>query len=113
MGRRLPGLYLLTLGLLFLLFKAALSGNVGMCEFLHSRGLDVKLLNHNGHSAVHKAAVKGQVDVCKWLLTTGGLTKLQLQPDQDCNTPSRMARCEGFVDLADWLSVQEQQQTLP
>ena len=33
---------------------------VEVCRWLQSRGLDLKLLNRNGHSAVHKAAVKGR-----------------------------------------------------
>ena len=36
---------------------------VEVCRWLQSRGLDLKLLNRNGHSAVHKAAVKGRRQV--------------------------------------------------
>ena len=37
------------------------TGDVPMCRYLQSIGLDITLTNRNGHSAVHKAAVKGQV----------------------------------------------------
>ena len=41
------------------------------CRWLQRRGLDLALLNRNGHSALHKAAVKGRcctffTCVCKW-----------------------------------------------
>ena len=47
----------------------ALNGDVDMLRLLQSYGLDLGLLNLNGHSAVHKAAVNGRLDACKWLLT--------------------------------------------
>ena len=33
--------------------------DAGMCAWLRDRGLDMRVLNSNGHSALHKAAVKG------------------------------------------------------
>ena len=36
------------------------------CDLLSSRGLDLGILNSNGHSALHKAAVKGNHQVCEW-----------------------------------------------
>jgi hypothetical protein len=35
--------------------------------------------------ALHKAAVKGQLETCKWLIETGGLGLPQMQPDSDGN----------------------------
>lgn len=46
----------------------ALNGDVTMLRLLQSYGLDLKLLNLNGHSAVHKAAVNGRLEACQWLL---------------------------------------------
>eukprot|EP01052_Picozoa_sp_SAG31_P020959 SAG31_NODE_1598_length_7798_cov_7.682167_5_plen_65_part_00 len=55
-----------------------------MCVFLKERGLDIGLLNNNGHSALHKAASKGHMPVCEWLLSAeGGLSAVHLQPDGD------------------------------
>ena len=78
-------------------------------RWLLRRGLDVGLLNCNGHSAVHKAAVKGRRAVCEWLLSPegGGLGARHLRADGDGNTPSVMARLEGFAELAAWLAARE------
>lgn len=85
------------------------TGELKMCQWLRDRGLDLHLLNRNGHSALHKAAVKGNVATCEWLLAAhgGGLGIRHLQGDQDGNTPSRMARFEGFVELAQALEKYE------
>jgi ankyrin repeat protein len=81
-----------------------------MCRWLRERSLDIGLLNRNGHSAVHKAAVKGNAAACKWLLgSEGGLGIRHLQPDGDGNTPSVMARLEGHAELAEWLEREEHQ----
>lgn len=40
------------------------TGDIPMCEYLQSIGLDITLINNNGHSAIHKAAAKGQVISC-------------------------------------------------
>ena len=78
-----------------------------MCRWLACRGLDLTLRNRNGHSAVHKAAVKGNAAACAWLLGEGGLGRDHMRPDGDGNTPSRMARAEGFAELAEWLAARE------
>jgi len=77
-----------------------------MCEFLLSIGLDLGLLNYNGHSALHKAAVKGQLAACKWLLEEAGLGIVHLAPDADGNTPAEMARLEGYDDVFQYLEHQ-------
>ena len=75
-----------------------------MCRWLHSRGLDATVLNRNGHSAIHKAAIKGRKDVCEWLLSDEvGLGIQHMRADCDANTPASMARAEGFEELAQWL----------
>jgi len=101
-----------------------------MCRWLQAKGLDLGVVNRNGHSALHKAAVKGQRTVCEWLLAPrsnaassaalgddldataaagggisggGGLGLAQLRPDSDGNDPSTMARLAGFGALAAFL----------
>ena len=76
-----------------------------MCRWLQSIGLELGLLNDNGHSALHKAAVKGQRSVCAWLLSPEGgrLGAKHLLADGDGNTPAEMARLEGYTELeSEW-----------
>ena len=49
-------------------------GGAGLdaCRYVRSLGVTFRLLNANGHSAVHKAAQRGRRDVCAWLLGRGG-----------------------------------------
>ena len=82
---------------------AALRGDVDMCAYLLNMGLDFRVHNRNGHSALHKAAVKGRAAACEWLVHVAGLGAEFMNADADGNTPARMARLEGFVALADWL----------
>ena len=51
--------------------------------------------------------MKGNAAACAWLLGEGGLGRDHLRPDGDGNTPSRMARAEGFAELAEWLAARE------
>ena len=65
-------------------------------RWLARRGLDVGVLNCNGHSAVHKAALHGNRPMCEWLLGDGGpLTAAEhMRPDKrDGSTPATLARC--------------------
>ena len=80
------------------------SDDLKMAKWLLVAGLDPTLLNRNGHSAVHKAAVKGHRRICEWLLSDEvGLGAAHLKADQDGNTPARMAAFEGFDELARYL----------
>jgi ankyrin repeat protein len=79
---------------------AAQSGDIAMLAWLLQRGLDVGIINHNGHSALHKAAIKGKTGACEWLLTTAHLGARHMGADSDGNTPQRMAAAEGHLGLA-------------
>ena len=79
---------------------AAQSGDIAMLSWLLDRGLDVGIINHNGHSALHKAAIKGQAAACEWLLKTAQLGARHMAADSDGNTPQRMAAAEGHLGLA-------------
>lgn len=83
---------------------AAMREDVAMCVYLRDLGLDLGLLNRNGHSALHKAANKGRLEVCQWLLGEGGLVpERHMLADMDGNTPSLMARFDGHTAVADYL----------
>lgn len=73
------------------------------CAWLRDRGVDLTLLNRNGHSALHKAAVAGAERCARWLVEEAGLGRAQLGPDGDGNTPAEMARLEGHAALAAYL----------
>ena len=88
--------------------QSDLTDGLLMCRWLQTRSLDIGLLNHNQHSAVHKAAVKGNRAVCEWLLGPEvRLGAVHMQPDADGNSPSVMARLEGYRDLGAWLELHE------
>jgi Ankyrin repeats (3 copies) len=86
---------------------AAQTDNLDMCRWLAACGLDIAVINNNGHSALHKAASKGQSRVCEWLLNEECLSFKHLQPDGDGNTPGVMARLEGHIALADALDASQ------
>lgn len=87
---------------------AALSGSVDMCVILlREFDVDFTLLNHNLHSVFHKAAVKGNIEVCHWLDGASGippstLGKL-LRADKAGHCPSELARLEGHDELSRFL----------
>ena len=110
----------------------ALNGDVEMLILLQSYGLNLGILNLNGHSAIHKAAVNGRLKACQWLLTPreseveasqqnidksnydnhtslpsggGGLNmKFHMQADRSGNTPAMIALNNGHDDTANWLN---------
>ena len=86
--------------------QSDVSENSDMCRWLQSVGLDLTLLNHNGHSAVHKAALHGNRPMCEWLLGDGGplTAAVHMRPDKrDGSTPATLARSNGHDALGAWL----------
>jgi hypothetical protein len=88
------------------------------------------ILNHNGHGVLHKAAQRGQGEVCQWfwtnivwpkvcmattapaepsLLSSSSIaTAWQLiGPDQEGYCPSDLAGMEGHDEVVQWLVQQE------
>mmetsp|Transcript_9995 Transcript_9995/g.32776 ORF Transcript_9995/g.32776 Transcript_9995/m.32776 type:complete len:511 (-) Transcript_9995:897-2429(-) len=87
---------------------AAMAGDVGLLRWLMARGLDLKIINHNNHSLVHKAAQKGRVACVRFLLAPtpegAGLgDAAHLACDAEGNDPAKIARAEGHAELADLL----------
>mmetsp|Transcript_25266 Transcript_25266/g.37307 ORF Transcript_25266/g.37307 Transcript_25266/m.37307 type:complete len:350 (-) Transcript_25266:13-1062(-) len=70
-------------------------------------GMDMTLVNANGHGSLHKAAQRGQDDVVKWLVhDENNLRMFQFSwigPDSDDCCPSDLAGMEGYHDLALYL----------
>ncbi|KAF0695926.1 Aste57867_13274 [Aphanomyces stellatus] len=83
----------------------AMTDNVAILRFLVECGnLNCAILNRNGHSALHKAAIKGHEDICMWLLTPrtaggGGLTRQHMQADDEGFTPINFATANGHARL--------------
>ena len=88
---------------------SALRGDVEVMRYLQSAGVDFRALNLNGHSALHKVAIKGHEEACVWLTTPiekggAGLGLEHLQMDDDGFTPMLFARANGHTYVANILS---------
>jgi hypothetical protein len=57
----------------------------------------VWIIIHMQIKALHKAAVKGQLETCKWLIETGGLGLPQMQPDSDGNGGCGFTICVSMI----------------
>ncbi|ETW03927.1 hypothetical protein H310_04345 [Aphanomyces invadans] len=84
---------------------ACLTGRIDVLAFLHRQRVDFKLVNHNGHSALHKAAMKGHMDACRWLVAVAGLDHRHMLEDDDGFTPSRFAIENGYPELGAYLAM--------
>jgi hypothetical protein len=82
-------------------------------KWLHAKGCDLTLVNTNGHGVVHKAAQRGQQDVCRWffeefVFLSSCETSLKLVgPDSEGYCPSDLAGMEGYENFAKWLASNE------
>lgn len=84
-------------------------------KWLRDIGLDMEVVNTNGHGMLHKSAQRGKEDVCQWILdeyltqVTGDISRslLQIGPDAEGFCPSDLAGVEGYVSLAEWLVTRE------
>ena len=83
----------------------SINGNVQLMNYFKSKGLNFHIINKNGHSALHKAAIKGNIDAIKWLLSSdgGNLGPLHMYPDDDGFTPYLFAKNNGHASLAELL----------
>ncbi len=74
-----------------------------MLEWLYAQGLDLHVINYGGHSALHKAALKGHARACRWLIDIAKLGRRHMQPDADGFSPMTFATFNGFPDLDTYL----------
>ena len=87
---------------------AAFSGDVSVLRYLQSAGLDLYLINGNRRSALHKAAVKGHAEACRWLISPvheggGGLDESHMGPEKEGDHPWQLAASCGDVQLEAFL----------
>lgn len=96
-------------------------------QFLFNIGCDAHMINSNGHGILHKAAQRGNKDICKWVLThirqfydfnTGNSNNetnaknvvhalRMIAPDVDKCCPSDLAGQSHHTELAQWLVSEE------
>jgi hypothetical protein len=82
-------------------------------QWLQEKHCNLSLVNHNGHGVLHKAAQRGQQDVCRWFFknfvtSSSAKTALKLVgPDPEDYCPSDLAGMEGYEDLARFLALSE------
>ena len=93
-------------------------------KWLRDKGCSTKLVNHNGHGVLHKAAQRGQRDVAEWLVreecsnlfaavrtqndsSENDTFLAMIGPDVEGYCPSDLAGMEGHEDFAEWLATIE------
>lgn len=89
-------------------------GDIATMEWLQSRRCDMTKVNSNGHGALHKAAQRGQWDVCLWFFNRFVTAAANIQdalrlvgPDKEGYCPSDLAGMEGNIKLAKRLATEE------
>jgi ankyrin repeat protein len=87
---------------------------VEMMELLSKLRVDFNIFNENGQGVLHKAAQRGKLDVCQWLMKANKLgsgvhLSKHFQPTKtEQSTPSELATYAGNEELARWLIEWEQ-----
>lgn len=83
-------------------------------SWLLESGANFSLVNDNGHSALHKAAQRGNEPACKWLVDrfiTDVKNELDglpfIGPDTEGACPSDLCGMNGHESLSNWLSKHE------
>eukprot|EP01097_Dermamoeba_algensis_P005303 TRINITY_DN3367_c0_g1_i1.p1 TRINITY_DN3367_c0_g1~~TRINITY_DN3367_c0_g1_i1.p1 ORF type:complete len:278 (-),score=45.73 TRINITY_DN3367_c0_g1_i1:217-1020(-) len=75
-----------------------------MLSFLHSLGVEFTLRNHILHTPFHKAAWKGDLACCKWLVENiKGVAETMEDGDEGGRTPEQAAIMNGFPEVAEWI----------
>jgi len=82
--------------------RPAADSSLGVFRYVVSElQVDCELINGNGHSVLHKAAIYGRADVVRCLLESKHCCgREHVMPDKLNQTPSEMARYNGYAELA-------------
>jgi len=81
------------------------NASVELMQMLQEFQIDMTSLNDNGQGCLHKAAQRGNEDVCKWLVENVTLGKEHFMPNHaERSPPSQLAYFSGNTELANWLS---------
>lgn len=88
-------------------------GDVSTMKWLQGKKCDLTLINNNRHGVLHKAAQRGQQDICAWFFENlvsqyASESALKLVgPDTEGYCPSDLAGIEGNEKLARFLAKNE------
>ena len=89
--------------------SAASKRSLVLCKWLLANEVDFTTLNANGQGCLHKAAQRGNMHCCQWLLHNVKLGPAHFRPNLDeRSTPSELARYAGFSELASLLKESEE-----
>ncbi|KAL9179720.1 hypothetical protein ACHAXT_009010 [Thalassiosira profunda] len=94
------------------LWSAQGAGTGAALAWLWGCGVEFRLLNSNGHGALHKAAQRGCRETVEWLADAflcgaDGDGSIFVGPDAEGNCPSDLAGMEGHEHLAIWIAERE------
>jgi hypothetical protein len=81
-----------------------------VCQFLHSNGVDFSIVNNQGHSFWHKAALRGSLALLHWCNQHCALPLSSRGQDIGGHMPSELASLSGFPHVAEWLLTVESQE---
>lgn len=89
------------------LWTAQGDATIESLSWLLQAGMDFYTVNANGHTALHKAAQRGSMTACEWIVNTlmrddpRGL--VFIAPDAEGHCPSDLCSMDGHKELAEWL----------
>lgn len=76
-------------------------GAAALLGFLQEQGVLFTLVSKNGHTVLHKAAQRGNVEAATWILARPAVLGVDVAArDKDGDTAQELARANGFDDLA-------------
>mmetsp|Transcript_32923 Transcript_32923/g.80073 ORF Transcript_32923/g.80073 Transcript_32923/m.80073 type:complete len:174 (-) Transcript_32923:1-522(-) len=80
---------------------ACRNGRIGVCRWLHKRGVSVNLPTKDGTAPLHWAVWKRHVEVCRWLVEEAK-ADLHVKNSFGCNA-MQWAAMSGDLKVAKWL----------
>ena len=93
------------------LWTAQGDATVETLSWLWQAGMNFYTVNANGHTALHKAAQRGSITACEWIVDTfmrddpRGL--IFIGPDAEGHCPSDLCSMDGHKELAEWMQTIE------
>lgn len=93
------------------LWTAQGDATVETLAWLREVGLEFYTVNANGHTALHKAAQRGSITACKWIVDTfmqdDPRGMIFISPDAEGHCPSDLCSMDGHKELAEWMQTIE------